>query len=69
MLLKDIVKITPRYQRAIRIDADLRAISAIDGFVCPRSSADALIGMIRHIDETSQGAFTWTGPYGSGKSR
>lgn len=68
MRLKDIVKITPRYQRAIRIDADFSAISAIDGFVCPRSSADALIGMIRHVAETNQGAFTWTGPYGSGKS-
>ena len=49
MRLKDIVKITPRYQRAIRIDADFGALSAIDGFVCPRSSADALIGMIHQI--------------------
>ena len=24
--------------------------------------------MVRHVSETGQGAFTWTGPYGSGKS-
>lgn len=68
MPLKDLVRITPRFQRAIRIDTDLGTVSAISGFVCPRSSADALLGMVRHIAETNQGAFTWTGPYGSGKS-
>ena len=27
-----------------------------------------MITMARHVSETGQGAFTWTGPYGSGKS-
>lgn len=68
MKMKDIVKITPRFQRAIRIDSDLGTANAVEGFVCPKSSADALLAMSRHISETKQGAFTWTGPYGSGKS-
>lgn len=68
MQLKDFVKITPRFQRAIRIDTDLGTLGAISGFVCPKSSSDALLAMSRHIAGTNQGAFTWTGPYGSGKS-
>jgi len=68
MALNEYVKITPRFQRAIRIDNDLDSKSAINGFVCPKSSADVLLAMVRHISETQQCAFTWTGPYGSGKS-
>lgn len=68
MSLKKQVKITERFQRAIRIDTDFGHPSATEGFICPKSSADVLLTMARHIHETNQGAFTWTGPYGSGKS-
>lgn len=62
------VHIARRFQRAIRVDTDLYDPAALEGFVCPRSSASALQTMARHIAETGQGAFTWTGPYGTGKS-
>jgi hypothetical protein len=62
------VKIGRRYLRSIRIDMDLADPKALDGFVCPQTSADVLITMARHVAEVGQGAFTWTGPYGSGKS-
>jgi len=68
MALADRVRVVRRYQRSIRINADLNDNSALQGFVCPRSSADALETMASHILEGGQGAFTWTGPYGSGKS-
>jgi hypothetical protein len=68
MRLIDQVHVARRFQRAIRIDVDLRDPKALEGFVCPKSSADALAAMARHIAETGHGAFTWTGPYGSGKS-
>ena len=68
MALADHVHIARRFQRAIRIDTDLTSPSALEGFICPRSSADVLETMARHVAETGQGAFTWTGPYGSGKS-
>jgi len=68
MRMKDIVKIAPRYQKAIRIDSDLKSVNAVRGFVCPRSSAEALLSMVLHVCETHQGAYTWTGPYGTGKS-
>jgi hypothetical protein len=68
MPLADHVRIERRFLRSIRIDTDVRDIKALEGFVCPLSSAEVLLSMARHVSETSQGAFTWTGPYGSGKS-
>src|SRR3954447_16041673 len=68
MALRDRVRIGRRFQRAIRIDSDLSNPQALDGFICPESSAEILLTMGRHVAETGQAAFTWTGPYGSGKS-
>lgn len=68
MPLNERVKIARRFLRSIRIDSDLGEASALEGFICPQSSADVLMTLARHVSETGQGAFTWTGPYGSGKS-
>ena len=68
MLLNERVRIARRFLRSIRIDSDLGEASALEGFVCPQSSADVLLTLARHVSENRQGAFTWTGPYGSGKS-
>ena len=68
MLLADRVTISRRFQRAVRIDTDYGDPNALDGFHCPRSCAVILENMAHHVSETGQGAFTWTGPYGSGKS-
>ena len=68
MALAERVRIARRFLRSVQIDADLGNASSLEGFVCPESSADVLLTMARHVAETRQGAFTWTGPYGSGKS-
>lgn len=68
MPLSERVHVARRFARSIRIDADLEDATALEGFVCPQSSADVLSMMAHHVTETGQGAFTWTGPYGSGKS-
>jgi hypothetical protein len=68
MALVDQVHIGKRFQRSVRIDTDLLTAQSLEGFICPESSADVLLTMARHISTTRQGAFTWTGPYGSGKS-
>ena len=68
MSLADRVRVARRFQRAIRIDTDLDSPSALDGFVCPHSFGVLLENMARHVSKNGQGAFTWTGPYGSGKS-
>ena len=68
MLLAEQVHVARRYQRAINIDSDMSDPSALEGFICPRSSAEVLETMADHVHATGQGAFTWTGPYGTGKS-
>jgi hypothetical protein len=66
--LAEKVRVNRRFQRSIRVDTDIDEPSALEGFVCPSSTAQALLSMARQVMETGQGAFTWTGPYGSGKS-
>ena len=68
MPLADRVSVSRRFRRAIRIDTDLSDPTTLAGFVCPRSSSALLENMARQVSESGQGAFTWTGPYGSGKS-
>ena len=68
MTLSDIVTVSGRFQRSVRIDTDISDPSAMEGFICPRSSANILEEMARHLGLTGHAAFTWTGPYGSGKS-
>lgn len=68
MALIERVRIARRFLRSVRIDTDLRDARALEGFVCPKSSADVLLTMARHVQQSGQGAFTWTGPYGGGKS-
>lgn len=68
MSLKSEVTVNRRFQRSIKIDSDLNDPNALRGFVCPNSSLNVLKNMSQHLCETGQSAFTWTGPYGSGKS-
>ena len=68
MPLAERVTVSRRFQRAIRIDTDLDDPNALEGYICPQSSAVVLEIMARHLSESGQAAFTWTGPYGSGKS-
>lgn len=67
-LLIDSIQIASRFQKSIRIDSDIQDASSLDGFICPQSSANALSLMAETVSESGHGAFTWTGPYGSGKS-
>ncbi|MDD4965390.1 ATP-binding protein [Halothiobacillus sp.] len=66
--MSDPILITPRFRRSVRIDSDFASVTAIDGFYCPASFQAAVTFMASHVADTEQGAFTWTGPYGGGKS-
>lgn len=68
MSLANKVFVERRFQRSIRIDTDLYDDDALKGFVCPESSASVLVNLSNYIVKGKQAAFTWTGPYGSGKS-
>lgn len=66
--LSDIVRIARHYQRSIRIDIDYGRPDALDGYICHGTASGVLEGMCRQIADTNQRAFTWTGPFGGGKS-
>ncbi|NQE65008.1 ATP-binding protein [Caulobacter sp. RHG1] len=66
--LSDIVRVDGRFQRSARIDADLKGFPPLEGYVLQASVEKALDGMAASIAEAGRTAFTWTGPYGGGKS-
>ena len=61
-------QITRRFQRSIRIDTDLGDARALNGFVCPRSSAEVLLTMARHVHEVGHAASLGPARPGTGKS-
>lgn len=67
MTLSKKVSISGRFLRSIRIDQD-KDISDFEGYILTKSLQELLLGMAEQQMETQQGAYTWTGPYGSGKS-
>lgn len=66
--LSDVVKISRQFLRSIRLDTDLGREDALSGYVCQGTASSLLENMARQIRDTRQRAFTWTGPYGGGKS-
>jgi len=66
--LADCVTIERRFARSARLDADLMGTPPLVGYVLQGSIQKALGAMATAHAETRQGAFTWTGPYGGGKS-
>ena len=67
-LLSDFVRISRHYQRSIRVDADLGRLDALAGYICHSTATSILENMARQLTETNQRSFTWTGPFGGGKS-
>lgn len=67
-LLSDFVHISRHYQRSIRVDADLGRLDALTGYICHSTATSILENMARQVTETNQRSFTWTGPFGGGKS-
>ncbi len=62
------VTIDRRFARSARIDTDLNGTPPLVGYVMQASIAKALDLLACSQIENHQGAFTWTGPYGGGKS-
>lgn len=67
-MLSDIVQISHQYQRSIRIDADIGRTDALDGYIFHTTASTVVDGMCKQIVSTNQRSFTWTGPFGGGKS-
>ena len=66
--LADIVHLSGRFIRSARIDMDLSGTPPLEGYVLQASTEKSLSAMASAITAGSQNAFTWTGPYGGGKS-
>lgn len=62
------VRVKAQFQRSVRLDADFDRPDALTGYVLQPSPRTALDTVARHLCDTQQRAFTWTGPYGGGKS-
>lgn len=66
--LADMVQVNSKFCRSINIHQDLGDADILKGFICPNSFKIALQNIADNISATGQSAFTWTGPYGAGKS-
>lgn len=66
--LSDIVHVSRHYQRSIRIDIDLGRPDALNGYICHGTATAVLSSMTKQLLESNQRAFSWTGPFGGGKS-
>jgi hypothetical protein len=67
-VLSDYVEISRQFLRSVRVDTDLGREDALHGYICQGTARSLLESMANQIVETKQRAFTWTGPYGGGKS-
>lgn len=67
-MLSDVVTISRQFLRSVRIDTDVGREDALSGYICQGTATALLESMGRQIVDTRQRAFTWTGPYGGGKS-
>lgn len=66
--LSRFITIAQQFQKSANVSADFGTSEAIKGFVLNGSSQACLETMSRFLSNTKQRAFTWTGPYGTGKS-
>ncbi|WLT02096.1 ATP-binding protein [Snodgrassella alvi] len=66
--IADFVSIVPYYQKSINLINDIENDAAIEGYICQETAKRVLSVMIQQILHTNQKSFTWTGPFGSGKS-
>lgn len=68
LTLNQFVDIAPYYQKSVRLTDDINNSDALGGYVCLETAKKLLFTMSQQIIHSNQRAFTWTGPFGSGKS-
>ena len=66
--LSETVSVSRQFLRSVNLEADLGRADALQGYVCQDTAQSLLANMAHHVNKTRQRAFTWTGPYGGGKS-
>lgn len=66
--LSDLISISRQFQRSVNVASDFGSSESAKSFILNSTSLSCLETMCRFLDQTKQRAFTWTGPYGTGKS-
>ncbi len=66
--LSAFVSVDRQFLRSVRLDTDFGRTDALHGYVLQPSGYAALETVANYINNSQQRAFTWTGPYGGGKS-
>lgn len=66
--LSEVVQVERHFLRSVNISLDFGRPDAISGYVLQPSAQKLLQIVGKHLSNTQQKAFTWTGPYGGGKS-
>ena len=66
--LDTFVTINNRFCRSVNINKDFNDIELLKTIICPNSFRLVIDNIIDNVYSTGQTAFTWTGPYGAGKS-
>lgn len=66
--LDSYVTVKQRFLKSINLISDSKEKQFLDSFVLQGSAMGCLTVMGSYLENTKQRAFTWTGPYGSGKS-
>lgn len=66
--LSQYVAVNRQFLRSVRLDADYGRVDAMQGYILQPSARTLLETTANHLLNTQQRAFTWTGPYGGGKS-
>lgn len=66
--LSDVITINRNFIKSINIELDFYNFDSINEYIIQPSALNVLDIMANQISNTKQRTFTWTGPYGSGKS-
>jgi hypothetical protein len=67
-LLSSNVIVSRQFLRSINLEADLGRKDALNGYICQNTTRSLIENMAHQLNGSQQRAFTWTGPYGTGKS-
>ena len=62
------ITISRQFLRSVNLEADLGRTDALQGYIYQDTAKSLVKNMAHHLNQSSQKAFTWTGPYGGGKS-
>jgi hypothetical protein len=66
--ISELVNINNKFCRSVNLNHDLNDADILKTLICPTSFKIVIETMLDNIVTTGQSAFTWTGPYGAGKS-